>query len=180
MPASHPDPRNTKGTRVNRASNHAANERTMDDLVDAFAPMYQPNSWLTILSAYAQRGYPTGGDSNGSSNTINRPTERIAMAPLDEPGRRLKRAQELTNTIRSAARELNAIRLYTITTAEYRDPDPIPCRNINCPNIMERHKGESPRDGRCPRCATHHRRYTLEWPHKHLTMQEPDAAKNPA
>lgn len=157
---------------MNRASNHAANERAMDDLTDAFASMYQPNSWFTTLTAYAQRGYPTGGDSTGGANTISRPTERIALAPLDEPGRRRKEALDLVHTIREAARKLNAIRLYTQVAAPYREPDPIPCRNLACPNIMERHKGESPRDGRCPRCATHYRRYALEWPVKHLTMAE--------
>lgn len=170
---------------MNRASNHAANERAMDDLTDAFASMWQPNSWFATLTMYAQRGYPAGGDSNGGSNTISRPTERIALAPLDEPGRRRKRALELTQTIREAARELNAIRLYTTAPAVYRDPDPIPCRNLNCPNIMERHKGESPRDGRCPRCASHYRRYNLEYPAKHLTTTEAaaltaDATNKPA
>lgn len=157
---------------MTRASEQAANDRAMDDLRDSFATMHTPNSWRQTLKAYAARGYPTGNDSPGGGTGINRPTERIALAPLEEPAAKLKRADEIARTIRNLARELNSIRLYTITPAAYNEPEPIPCRNLNCPNIMERHKGESPRDGRCPRCATHWRRYGLEHPHKHLNAND--------
>lgn len=153
---------------MNRATNDAANQRAYDDLTASFHYMYATTSWRTTLAWYAQRGYPTGNDSTGGSHTISKPTERIALSPMDECANKLKRADDLARIIRDAARELNSIRLYTETAAPYREPEPIPCRNLACPNIMERHKGESPRDGRCPRCATHYRRYHLEWPAKHL------------
>ena len=157
---------------MTRANEQAANDRAMDDLRDSLATMHQPNSWRQTLKAYAARGYPTGQDSPGGGTGINRPTERIALAPLEEPAAKLKRADEIAHTLRTLARELNSIRLYTITPAAYNEPEPIPCRNLACPNIMERHKGESPRDGRCPRCATHHRRYGLEYPNKHLNTND--------
>lgn len=158
---------------MTRAQHHAANERAMDDLTASFLTMHQVNGWRRTLAFYAERGYPTGGDNTGStSSSVNRPTERIALSGLEEPAAKLKRADELAHLIQSAARELNSIRLYAITPAVYRDPEPIPCRNLNCPNVMERHKGESPRDGRCPKCATHYRRYHLEWPAKYMTTEQ--------
>lgn len=157
---------------MSRASYDAANQTAMTDLAASLAPMCHVNGWRRTLAFYAERGYPTGSDSTGTTNSVNRPTERIALAGLEEPAAKLKRADELARIIQQAARELNSIRLWTITPAVYRDPEPIPCRNLNCPNVMERHKGESPRDGRCPRCATHHRRYHLEWPAKYVTAAE--------
>jgi hypothetical protein len=155
---------------VKRRNLHLANQTAMDDLTAAFVTMGGPNGWYSTLTSWAERGYPTGGSTNGGgSGTISKPTERIALSGLDELAALAKRADELARQIRTAARALNAIRLATVNTAVYKEPEPVPCRNLNCPNIMERHKGESPRDGRCPRCATHHRRYNLEWPVKYVT-----------
>lgn len=158
---------------MNRSTLNHANQRATEDLEESFRYMYAVTSWRTQLVAYAERGYPTGGDSHGPANSISRPTESIALSPLDEPAAKLKRADELARIIRDAARELNSIRIYTTTPAAYKEPEPVPCRNLNCPNIMERHKGESPRDGRCPRCATHYRRYHLEYPLKHIAPTKP-------
>lgn len=153
---------------MKRTNMHLANRQAMDDLTAAFITMGGPNGWYATLTSWAERGYPTGAGTGSGSGTISKPTERIALSGLDELAALAKRADELARTIRQSARALNAIRLATINTAAYREPEPVPCRNLNCPNIMERHKGESPRDGRCPRCATHHRRYGLEYPDKHV------------
>lgn len=155
---------------MKRRNLHLANQTAMDDLEAAFVTMGGPNGWYSTLTSWAERGYPTGGNTNGGGGgNISKPTERIALSGLDELAALAKRADELARTIRTSARALAAIRLATINTAEYKEPEPVPCRNLNCPNIMERHKGESPRDGRCPRCATHYRRYQLEWPAKYVT-----------
>ena len=154
---------------MNRASNHAANERAMDDLTDAFASMYQPNSWFTTLTAYAQRGYPTGGDSTGGSNDISRPTERLALTPDTPPAAKAKRLLEIETQLADLAREYHAIYQWTINAAKYDGPEPRPCIVLDCDREITMIGNDIARNGRCPRCAQHYRRHGTEYPNKTTT-----------
>lgn len=153
---------------MNRSTNDAANQRACDDLDASFRFMYETNGWRARLAWYAERGYPSGGDNIGHGTGINRPTERAALAPLDECAKLLKQADEYARIIRDASRKLNSIRLVTEIVAPMSEPEPVPCKNLECTNVMDKRLKQYPRDGLCPRCATWKTRNGgLSFPHKH-------------
>ena len=159
-------------SKTRQTNQHALNLRAIEDTQRALTSMSEPNGWLPRLALYSERGYPSGGDSQGGSPDISRPTERIALTPLDECARKYKEAVALSQQIQDAARRLDQIRLWATTSNTYKEIPPVLCANHECSNLIDRNKGEKIRNGRCSRCAMHHRRYGLEYPNKE-TVKRP-------
>lgn len=137
---------------MKRSTLNLANQRAVEDIRNSFTDMYTPNSWRQTLKAWAARGYPTGNDGAGGGTGINRPTERIALAPLEEPAAKLKRADEIARQMRALARELNSIRLYTITPAKYDGPEPRACVMLECTHTITMIGNDVARHGMCAAC----------------------------
>lgn len=150
---------------MKRSDRQARTRKTLDDL-RCLITADQSNGWRKQLELYAEKGYPTGGDQTGGSNEISRPTERLALMPDTPPASKLKRLEELAVQISEAARELHAIYQWTVQTAKYDGPEPRSCVVLECDREISMIGSDIARNGRCPRCAQHYRRYETEWPHK--------------
>jgi hypothetical protein len=121
--------------------------------------------WQDRLAFYSEKGYPTGSTGPGT-NEINRPTERLALMPNTPPAARQARALEIEQALADLAREYHAIYQWTINAAKYDGPEPRACNNLECDREITMIGNDIARNGRCPRCAQHHRRHGLEYPHK--------------
>lgn len=150
---------------MKRSDREARTRKTLDDLKCLLTADVN-GGWRIRLEQYAEKGYPTGGDNTGGSNEISRPTERMALAPDTPPMAKLKRLEELLTRIASDAREVHATYQWTINTAKYDGPEPRPCIVLECDREISMIGSDIARNGRCPRCAQHYRRYETEWPHK--------------
>lgn len=126
----------------------------------------QQGGWRYRLEQYAEKGYPTGSDGGSSSNTINRPTERMALMPDTPPAARLKRLEEIEQALADLAREYHSIYQWTVNSAKYDGPEPRACINMACDREISMIGSDIARNGRCPRCAQHYRRYEAEYPNK--------------
>lgn len=156
---------------MKRSDRQARTRKLLDDLRCLISADIQ-GGWRYRLEQYAEKGYPTGSDSTGGSNTINRPTERLALAPDTPPAVKLKRLEELLNRITEDARELHSIYQWTIQTAKYDGPEPRACIVLECDREITMIGSDIARNGRCPRCAQHWRRHGAEYPNK---LEQQDA-----
>ena len=145
---------------MNRSDRTARNHHTLADL----APMVTNTQWHARLEFYAAKGYPTGTTGSGSSNTINRPTERMALMPDSPPAAKAKRLLEIEHALSDLAREYHAIYQWTVNAAKYDGPQPRECVNLACDREITMIGNDIARNGRCPRCAQHYRRHEHEWP----------------
>jgi len=150
---------------MKRSDRHARTRKMLDDLKCATQSDII-GGWRHRLEQYAEKGYPTGGSGSGGSNEINRPTERLALMPNTPPAQKLKRLEEIEQALTDLAREYNSIYLWTVNTAKYDGPEPRPCIVLECDREISMIGSDIARNGRCPRCAQHHRRYEAEYPNK--------------
>lgn len=149
---------------MKRSDRTARNTHTLTDLA-----CLGNTGWQSQLEFYASKGYPTGGEGTGGSNEINRPTERIALMPDTPPAAKHKRLLEIEQALADLAREYHAIYQWTITIAKYDGPEPRPCIVLDCDREITMIGNDIARNGRCPRCAQHHRRHGNEYPNKTTT-----------
>lgn len=150
---------------MKRSDRHARTRKMLDDLNCADRADIL-GGWRYRLEQYAEKGYPTGGTGSGGSNEINRPTERMALMPDTPPAQKLKRLEEIEQALTDLAREYHSIYQWTINTAKYDGPEPRACKVMDCDREISMIGNDIARNGRCPRCAQHYRRYEAEYPHK--------------
>jgi hypothetical protein len=150
---------------VKRSDRHARTISMLDDL-NCGRQADILGGWRIRLEHYAEKGYPTGGDSIGGSNEINRPTERLALMPDTPPAQKLKRLEEIETALTELAREYHSIYQWTINSAKYDGPEPRACIVLECDREISMIGSDIARNGRCPRCAQHYRRHGTEYPHK--------------
>lgn len=150
---------------MKRSARQARAINILDDLA-CLSTANTPGSWRYRLEQYAEKGYPTGSDGVGGSNTINRPTERLALMPDTPPAAKLKRLEEIEKALADLAREYHSIYQWTVNSAKYDGPEPRPCINLECDREISMIGSDLARNGRCARCAQHHRRHGAEYPHK--------------
>jgi hypothetical protein len=167
---------------MKRSDRHARTIQMLTDL-ECARLADTTGGWRHRLEQYAENGYPTGSDSTGGNNEINRPTERLALQPLTPPAAKLRRLEELEQTLADLAREYHATYTWTTTPAKYDGPEPRPCINIACDHEISMIGTDIARNGRCPRCAQHYRRHDAEWPNKPTpcsNQQNPRQTTEPA
>jgi hypothetical protein len=149
---------------VKRSTIDALIRSIIDDLECITNPKHP--GWIQRLQFYADRGYPTGSDGVGGSNEINRPTERMALMPSTPPEDQLAMVYASLKVLRAEARKVAAAYHWTVTPAKYDGPEPRPCIVLECDREISMIGSDIARNGRCPRCAQHHRRHGAEYPHK--------------
>jgi hypothetical protein len=150
---------------MKRSDRNARTNRMLTDL-DCARTADQQGGWRHRLEQYAEKGYPTGSDNAGGGNTINRPTERLALMPDTPPASKLKRLEEIEQALSDLAREYHSIYQWTINSAKYDGPEARACIVLGCDREISMIGSDIARNGRCPRCAQHLRRHGTEYPHK--------------
>jgi len=142
---------------MSQTDRHAQNVQSLRQL-ETLRTAHQPNGWVKQLERYAEKGYPSGGNTGTRTNEINRPTERLALTPDDLPASRYRRLQEIEHLISILSREYQSIYLWTTTTIPKEEP--INCNNPACAKPIYNFA----RKGRCSKCAQWYRRHNAEWP----------------
>ena len=158
---------------MKRSDRHFRALTTLNDL-QVLKTANTTGGWRTRLEFYAERGWPTGGSTGNTTNEINRPTERFALQPDTEPARMLKDLERYEQQAADAAKAIRAISLYVTEHAKYDGPEPRPCIVMACERQISMIGTDIARNGRCPRCDQHHRRYNAEWPNKPTTCRTPE------
>lgn len=144
---------------------HATNLQTLRDL-EVLKTAFIPNGWGRRLRTWTDRGYPTGGDNTGGSNTINRPTERYALAPRTHLEQLDTHAEAFELELAALARKYKAIYLEVTVTNKYDGPEPRPCIVLTCDKEISMIGSDIHRQGRCNRCDQWFRRHGTEYPTK--------------
>ena len=117
---------------------------------------------------WAGLGYPSRSYSDGAvtSGDHNDPVQRMVLtAQHDHFAHEILDADGRLRDVTENLRVLAAFALRNTITAERPiDGGLIDCANPHCDRYMTGLGNDRPRDGRCPRCYMHRRRYGLDWP----------------
>lgn len=126
-------------------------DRLFADL-DCLKTAARRGGWHDRLELYAEKGYPTGGDSLGGSNEINRPTERLALSPDTPPAQMLKDFEDAIKQLEPIVKRVSAIYHWTTKPAKYDGPEPRPCVILDCTHIITMIGNDKHRHGMCQAC----------------------------